>query len=205
MKTWYYSRKAKYYAYDPQKALKLMEQAGWKKEADGILRKNGDIMSFTILTNHENKENLNIAQIIQSNLKAIGIATKIRTLEWQAFRHNVINKHQFEAIVLSSAYLWDPDIYDLWHSSKTREGEWNFLGYKNKAVDMLLEKGRRTTIMAERQRIYHRLHELLAEEQPCIFLYNSDLLFVAHKKIKGIVGSPAGMLHNIVEWYIETD
>lgn len=68
---------------------------------------------------------------------------------------------------------------------------------------MLLEKGRRTTIMAERQRIYHRLHELLAEEQPCIFLYNSDLLFVAHKKIKGIVGSPAGILHNIVEWYIE--
>ncbi len=200
---WYYSKEAKSYAYNPQKALELMAEAGWRKGTDGILRKNGDLMSFTILTNYENKENIKTAQIIQSNLKAIGIESDIRTLEWQAFRHNVISKHQFEAIVLSRAYLWDPDVYNLWHSSKTKEGEWNFLSYKNGEVDMLLEEGRRTIEIAERQRIYHRLHELLAEEQPCIFLYNADLLFVAHKRIKGIIPSPAGMFHNIAEWYVE--
>ncbi|NWF76537.1 MAG: peptide-binding protein [Nitrospirae bacterium] len=200
---WYYNREAKSYAYNPQKALELMIEAGWKKGTDGILRKNADLMSFMILTNYENKENIKTAQIIQSNLKAIGIETDIRTLEWQAFRHNVISKHQFEAIVLSRAYLWDPDIYELWHSSKTKEGEWNFLSYKNKELDMLLENGRRAITIADRQRIYHKLHELLAEEQPCIFLYNADLLFIAHKRIKGIITSPAGMLHNIAEWYVE--
>lgn len=200
---WYYNPKVKYYEYNPEKAVDLLLQAGWEKGTDGILRKNGDVMSFTILTNYESKENIKTAQIIQSNLKAIGVETDIRTLEWQAFRHNVISKHQFEAIVLSRTYLWDPDIYDLWHSSKTKKGEWNFLNYKNKEVDKLLEKGRRTFEMNERQKIYHKIHELLAEEQPCIFLYNADLLFIAHKRIKGIVPSPAGMLHNIAEWYVE--
>jgi len=200
---WYYSKKAAYYKYDPHKALLLLEQAGWKKGTDGILQNNGDRMSFTILTNYENKEHIKTAQLIQSNLKTVGIAADIRTLEWQAFRHNVIGRHQFEAIVLSRAYLWDPDIYDLWHSSKTKEDEWNFLSYKNADVDSLLEKGRRMVEREKRKKIYWKLHELLAEEQSCIFLYNADLLFITHRRIKGIDPSPAGTFYNIAEWRIE--
>jgi peptide/nickel transport system substrate-binding protein len=199
---WYYSSNAAYYKYDPLKALALLEQVGWRKGEDGILRKDGARMSFTILTNYESKEHLKTAQIVQSNLKTIGIHADIRTLEWQAFRHNVISKHQFEAIMLSRAYLWDPDIYDLWHSSKTKDGEWNFLSYRNPEVDSLLEKGRRTTERGKREKIYRKVHELLAEEQSCVFLYNADLLFIAHWRIKGIEPSPAGIFHNIAEWYI---
>ena len=201
--TWYYSLAAKDYRYDPRKALELLGQSGWKRGKDGILHQNGVPFSFTILTNYENKENLKTAQIIQSNLKTIGIQADILTLDWQAFRHNVISQHQFEVIVLSRAYLWDPDIYDLWHSSKTKKGEWNFLSYKNAEADRLLEKGRITIAADERKQIYRKMHELLADDQACIFLYNADLLFIAHKRIKGITPSPAGMLSNIVEWRLE--
>jgi len=200
---WYYSHEATDYRYDPRKAVALLEESGWKRGADDLFQKNGFPLSFTVLTNYENRENIKTAQIIQSNLREIGIRTNISTLEWQAFRHTAVAKHQFHAVLLSRAYLWDPDVYDLWHSSKTREGEWNFLSYKNKEVDELLEKGRRTIAVDKREKIYHRLHELLAEEQPCIFLYNADLLFIAHKRIKGITPSPAGMLSDIVEWQVE--
>lgn len=200
---WYHSPNAKYYHYNPVYAISLLKEAGWLRGDNGALYKNNVPFYFTIFTNYENKENMKIAQIIQDNLKKIGIETEIRTFEWQTFRHNVISKHQFEAIVLSRAYLWDPDLYDLWHSSKTKQGEWNFLSYKNKQVNTLLEKGRKAITIAERQRIYHKLHEILAEDQPCIFLYNADLLFIAHKRIKGIIASPAGMLYNIAEWYVE--
>lgn len=200
---WYYSPGAKYFEYNPEKAIDLLKQAGWKMNKDGIFQKDANLLSFTIFTNYESKENIKSAQIIQDNLKAIGIDTKILTFEWQAFRHNIINRHQFEAIVLTRAYLWDPDIYDLWHSSKTGEGEWNFLSYKNSLVDELLEKGRTTVKMSERRFIYNKIHEILAEEQPCIFLYNADLIFVANKKIKGINPSPAGMLYGIENWWLE--
>lgn len=200
---WYYSKNASYFKYDPHKALALLEQAGWKKGTDGILRKDGSLMSFTILTNYENKEHLKTAQIIQSNLKAIGIRTDIRTLEWQAFRHNVIGKHDFEAVVLSRAYLWDPDVYDLWHSSKTKEDDWNFLSYKNPEVDLLLERGRQTMARDERRQIYQRVHELLAEDQACVFLYNADLLFISRRSIQGIEPSPAGMFHDMANWKLK--
>lgn len=200
---WYYSKEAEYGSYDPQKAIELLSQAGWKRGEDGVIRKNGETMSFTLLTNYESKENVKTAQIIQSNLRSIGVQTDIRTLDWQAFRHNVIGKHKFEAVVLSRAYLRDPDIYDLWHSSKTGEDEWNFLSYMNPALDSLLEKGRRTVKKAERQRIYRKVHEMLAEEQPCVFLYNADLLFISHRRINGINPSPAGMFHDVADWTLK--
>lgn len=201
--TWYASKSAPYLEHDPQKAKLLLEHLGWLPDKDGVLRKDSIPLKFTILTNFENKERIKIAQLIQSNLKEIGIETEIKTLEWQAFRHNAVSKHQFDAIVLSRAYLWDPDIYELWHSTKTKEGEWNFLSYKNTEVDVLLEKGRKTLDFETRKKIYHRLHEILAHDQACIFLYNADLLFIAHKRIKGIIPSPFGIFHNIAEWYIE--
>ncbi len=199
---WYSSPNAPLFAHDPAKARELIESAGWRKGADGVLRKNGLSMSFVILTNYESKDNIKTAQIIQSNLKSLGIVTTIRTLEWQAFRHRVIAKHQFEAVVLSRAYLWDPDIYDLWHSSKTGEDAWNFLSYKNPALDVLLERGRRTVSREERGAIYRKVHEILAAEQPCVFLYNADLLFISHWRINGIDPTPAGMFHDIAHWHI---
>jgi peptide/nickel transport system substrate-binding protein len=200
---WYYNHNARYFEYNPVKAEELLKSAGWRKGTDGILQKDGASFKFTLLTNYENKENVKIAQVIQSNLKMIGIEADIQTLEWQTFRHDVISKHQFEAIILSRAYLWDPDIYDLWHSSKTKKDEWNYLSYKNPEVDLLLEKGRRIIDRKKRKKIYWKVHELLAEEQSCIFLYNADLLFITQKRIKGITPSPAGMLYNIADWRIE--
>jgi peptide/nickel transport system substrate-binding protein len=199
---WYASPNAPFFAYNPEKARELLESAGWGKGTDGVLKKNGLAMSFVILANYESRENIKTAQIIQSNFKALGIETTIRTLEWQTFRHRVIAKHQFEAVVLSRAYLWDPDIYDLWHSSKAGEDAWNFLSYKNSALDALLEKGRRTVSGEERGAIYRKVHEMLAEEQPCIFLYNADLLFITHWRIRGVSPSPAGMFYDIEEWRI---
>ncbi len=199
---WYASARARDFEYNPAKAEDLLADAGWRKGTDGIIRKGSLAMSFTILTNHEDRENIKTAEIIQSYLKAVGIQTDIRTLEWQTFRHRVIAKHQFEAIVLSRAYLWDPDIYDLWHSSKAGEDAWNFLSYRNSALDALLEKGRRTVSGEERGAIYRKVHEMLAEEQPCIFLYNADLLFITHWRMRGVSPSPAGMFYDIEKWSI---
>lgn len=197
---WYYSKKAKDFEYNPKKALELLGSAGWHRDADGFLRKNGRIFSFTIITNYESIDNIKTAQIIQQNLKNIGIQTNISTYEWKTFRHNLINKRQFEAIMLSRAYLGDPDIYELWHSSKTKEGEWNFLSYNNSEADRLLEKGRVTLDYQKRKEIYHRLHEVMADDLACVFLYDTDSLFLVNKRIKGVTPSPKGFLYNLEQW-----
>jgi peptide/nickel transport system substrate-binding protein len=99
----------------------------------------------------------------------------------------------------------DPDIFDVWHSSKTGKKELNFIGFKNAEVDRLIVKGRGTFDQEQRKRSYWRIQEILAEEQPYTFLYVPDALPVVSARIRGIEPAPAGISHNFIKWYVPKD
>jgi peptide/nickel transport system substrate-binding protein len=200
--SWAYNPKAMSYDYDPERARRMLGEAGWKDvNKDGLLEKDGKAFRFTIMTNQGNSERIRTAEIIQQNLKAVGIDVNIRVMEWQAFLEQ-IDKRSFDAIILGWSMGRDPDLYDIWHSSKTKKGEYNFIGYKNPEVDRLLVAGRRTFDMKKRKKIYYRIHEILAEEQPYAFLYVPDALPIVHKRFKGIAVAPLGIFYNFREWYV---
>lgn len=200
--SWAYNPNAMTYNYDPEHASRMLAEAGWKDtNSDGILEKNGKPFRFTIMTNQGNNERIRTAEIIQQNLKAVGIDVSIRVMEWQAFLEQ-IDKRSFEAIILGWNMNRDPDLYDIWHSSKTKKGEYNFIGYKNAEVDRLLVEGRRIFDIEKRKKIYYRIHEILAEEQPYAFLYVPDETPIVHKRFKGIVPAPLGIDYNFIKWYV---
>jgi peptide/nickel transport system substrate-binding protein len=203
--SWAYNPDIKDLEYNPEKALVLFAQAGWKKGQDGLLENNGEPFSFTVLINQGNDARLRTAQIIQENFKKVGIDMKIRVLEWQTMLHEFIDKKRSEAVILGWALSRDPDAYDIWHSSKTKEGEFNFISYKNEEVDRLLLEGRRTFDMEKRKKIYHRIHEILVDDQPYTFLYVPDALPVLHKRFKGVEKAPLGIWYDFIHWYVPND
>ncbi|MDD4955718.1 MAG: peptide-binding protein [Candidatus Omnitrophica bacterium] len=201
--TWPYNPNVKKYEYNPQKAKELLKEAGWQdKDRDGILEKNGKKFEFTILTNMANTERIKTATIIQYRLKEVGIKVNIRSLEWSAFINWFIDKRRFEAVILGWSIGLDPDQYDIWHSSKTKEKELNFVSFKNEEVDKLLEEGRRTFDIEKRKKAYFRIQEILAEELPYIFLYVPDSLPIVSSRFEGIVPAPIGIGYNIEKWYV---
>ncbi|HSB35163.1 MAG TPA: peptide-binding protein, partial [Nitrospirota bacterium] len=202
--SWAYNPNAKSYEYDPERARRMLEATGWKEKSGGIREKNGRPFRFTIMTNQGNNERIRTAQIIQQNLKAVGIKVDIRVMEWQAFLEQ-IDKRSFDVIILGWSMSRDPDLYDIWHSSKTRKGEYNFIGYSNPTVDRLLVAGRRTFDIEKRKKIYYRIHAILAEEQPYAFLYVPDATPIVHKRFKGIEVAPLGIFYNFREWYVPKD
>ena len=200
--SWAYNPNARSYEYDPERARRMLAEAGWDDtNNDGILEKNRKPFRFTIMTNQGNSERIRTAEIFQQNLKAVGIEVNIRVMEWQAFLEQ-IDKRSFDAMILGWSMSRDPDLYDIWHSSKTRKGEYNFIGYKNVEVDRLLVRGRRIFDVEKRKKIYYRIHEILAEEQPYAFLYVPDATPIVHKRFKGIVPAPLGIFYNFREWYV---
>jgi peptide/nickel transport system substrate-binding protein len=200
--SWAYNPNVKSYDYNPRLASRMLEEAGWRDvNGDGILEKDGRPFHFTILTNQGNNERIKASEIIQQNFKKVGIDAKIRVMEWQAFLEQ-IDKHTFDAIILGWSMSRDPDLYDIWHSSKTKKGEYNFIGYNNPEVDRLLVQGRRVFSVAERKKIYYRIHEILADEQPYAFLYVPDATPIVHKRFKGIEVAPLGIMYNFNKWYV---
>ncbi len=201
--TWYYNPDVKRYPYDPERARTLLAEAGWHDtNKDGILDKNGEPFKFTILTNQGNEDRKKTAEIIQRRLREIGIATDIRIIEWAAFINEFIKKRKFEAIILGWGLSPDPDQFDIWHSSKTAPDELNHISYKNPEVDRLLDLGRHTFDQEKRKAYYFRLQEILAEEQPIVFLFVPDALPVVASRFKGIEPAPAGIAYNFIKWYV---
>ncbi len=188
--------------YNPERARTLLAEAGWrKKNGNGILVKDGKPFQFTVLTNQGNDQRIRTAVIIQRRLNLIGIDMKIVQLEWASFITNYIDKRNFEAVILAWSIGQDPDLFDIWHSSKTGPKEFNFIGYKNAEVDHLLEEGRSTFDMEKRRNCYYRLQEILAEDQPYTFLYVPDALPVVSARFRGIEPAPAGIMYNLIKWY----
>jgi peptide/nickel transport system substrate-binding protein len=200
---WAYNPNVRDIAYDPRHAAELLAQAGWReKNSDGILVKDGKPFSFTILTNQGNQQRLLTAQIIQQRLKYVGIDVKIRIVEWATFLKEFVDKGNFEVVMLGWTTSPDPDMYDVWHSSKTNPGELNFVGYKNAEVDRLLEEGRSTFDIEKRKKAYFRIQEIMADEQPYTFLYVPDALPVVSARIRGVKPAPIGIGYNQIKWYV---
>ena len=201
--SWAYNPNVKKYPYNPEKAKAIMAEAGWEDhDGDGILDKDGVRFAFTLLTNQGNEQRAKCAQIIQQNLKEIGIDVKINILEWQAFLHNFVDQRKFEVIILGWALSRDPDLFDIWHSSKTAPQEFNFISYENPEVDRLIMDGVRIFDEEERKEIYQRIHEILAEEQPYTFLYVPDALPIVHIRFHGIEKAPIGIWYDFIKWYV---
>lgn len=203
---WAYNPAVKDIDYNPKHAAELLAEAGWKeKNSAGILVRNGQPFKFTILTNQGNQQRLMTAQIIQQRLLQVGIDVKIRVVEWAAFLKEFVNKGDFEVVLLAWSISQDPDMYDIWHSSKNKPGELNFIGYNNAEVDRLLIEGRNTFDIEKRKHAYYRIQDIFADEQPYTFLYVPDSLPVVSARIRGVEPAPAGIGYNQIRWFVPKD
>lgn len=194
------------YPYDPQKAIALMKEAGFEDhDHDGILDRDGQPLSFEILTN-QNKEREMSAVLVQRRLKEIGVDVKIRVVEWATFISRFIKTGDFNVVLLGWGLGLEPDQFNIWHSSQQAPGQFNFIGYKNPKVDKLLEAGRLELNPDKRMKIYHEFAEILLEDSPIVYLSAGYSLQGVHKRIKGIDEPPpaAGIGHNSYDWFIPT-
>lgn len=204
--TWVYNDRIDEYPYSPDTAKELLTQAGWTDtDGDGVIDRDGMPFAFTILTNQGNEQRIKAATIIQSQLKAVGIEVKIRTVEWAAFLKEFVFKGRFDVVLLSWNILQDPDLYDVWHSSKAAPGGLNFVGYRNPEVDDLLERARSTFDQAERKKLYDRFQEVLHRDQPYCFLYVPYSLPIVSSRFQGLELAPEGLTHNFIRWWTPRD
>ena len=180
--------------YDPEGALSLLKAAGWQRGPDGYLYKNNQRMAFTLITNNGNPLRKAILAIAQDAWKKIGIQVETDLLEWSVFIQKRVNQLDFDALILGWSMGIDPDLFQIWHSSQSGPFQLNFVGFANAEADDLILKIRRE-YDHERQVDYcHRLHAIIAAEQPYTFLYVSRWTALLDRRIVRAVPGADGQL-----------
>ena len=194
------------YPYDPQKALALLAEAGWKDtDGDGILDKEIDgqrmAFRFEIKFNSGNDTRKSVALALQDELRKHGIDASVRALDWTIFLDEVRNQ-QFDAIILGWAMsVNEPDAYQVWHSSQVENKGSNMISYKNPRVDAILEEYRRTFDEAKRIELYREFQRLLNVEQPYTFLFMQKAVTAVNRRFRGVEVLASGGLRPL-EWWV---
>ncbi len=179
----YYNHSINPVPYDPKGALRLLEKVGWKRNKEGWLEKDGKRFQFTLITNSGNDLRKAILTIAQDGWKQIGIDVRTDLLEWAVFIQERVDKADFDALILGWSMGIEPDLYQIWHSSQANPYQLNFVGFKNKEADDLIIKIRQEYNHEKQVDYCHRLHEIIATEQPYTFLYVTKWTAVLDKRI----------------------
>ncbi len=196
------NKKLKGYPYDPEKAKKLLAEAGWKDiDGDGILEKGSEKFSVTLYTYPQRPGLQPMAEAIQAMLKQIGIKVNVRVMDYSA-----IKKHMTDRDMKLSAYALamvpDPDFY--LRRTYYSKGNYNTWGYTNPKMDALLGEGLKTLDKDKRQGIYDKVQEMALDDVPLIHVAYYKVAVVMRDYVKGFVFNPVA--HDYMlnpEMYVE--
>lgn len=192
--TWPYNPDVHPVEFNVQAAAALLSAAGWKdSDNDGILDRDGKPFRFTILIPAGSKTSTDQTQIFQDSLRRVGVQMEISTLDSAAFFDRILGGN-YQSAILAWTNDPDPDLYSLFHSTQTPPTGLNVVHYANAEADQILERGRTTFDRAVRTDMYHQLHDIIASDQPYLFMVQVGMKWAVDKRVKNVrVGKGVGL------------
>jgi peptide/nickel transport system substrate-binding protein len=172
----WYTDKVPKYDYSIRTANKLLDEAGWKKGADGIRVKDGKKMVLTIMGAAGVKLNDNIETYIQDQWKTIGIQINIKNEPARVFFGDTIRDRNFDLALYSWVSIPDNSPRSILHSvsipsvANSKAGQ-NYTGYKNKEVDHLIDQLEVELDAKKRADIGKKILAIYARDLPVLPLY----------------------------------
>ena len=176
------------YTPDHEKARKLLADAGYPQG-----------LSFNIVCSSTYEGGLAVAQVIQSELKNIGVDVHLEVIEWGAYIDRWV-KRDFDSMVELRGGSGEPDRF-LYRTLHSTGGVNNFM-YKDEELDRLLDLGRAQTNPAERKVTYDAVQKLLSEKAPVNFLYCPSENHVLRSSVEGFKQVGNGSLYYITHTQI---
>lgn len=202
---WAFNDDVPKFNYDPDRALELLEEAGWsERNSDGILiDKNGNEFSFTLLATPTNLVRKEMAEIAQQQWAEIGVNMEIQLLEANALLEQIgPPDRDFDATLLGWSVALDPSVTLFFHTDEIEQGN-NRGSYSNKDLDVLMEKSDQTLDKDERKELIEEILEIIAEEQPYTFLNYSESYQMYSPKLQDTQLHPSSSFYQIHEWWID--
>jgi len=176
---------------DLQEAKRLLKKAGYSES---------NPFTFEIVTSNSSSIRPYAAQILQHQLKRVGVVVNLRVMEWQAFLNMVVFPHKFDAVLLGWGLSPTPDPYLFWHKDSDKKGGFNLVGYNNPEVNKMIEESQS---MIDREKLatsWRKMFKIITDDNPYLFLYIPNSITAVDREIKNIEPALGGIWHNYIKW-----
>lgn len=182
----------------PEKARQLLRQAGLSWANDGFLRDvGGKRVGFSILVDAGNAQQIQIATLIQQDLKEIGIEALPVPLDHHTFLHRIFATYEYEAAIIAlndgdsdpnseMSVLTSHGSSHVWDLTSSHPPSWQ------SGIDLLMQKQLTASTFEERKRIFDQVQEILWQNMPVVFLVSPNILVGAKNRVGNFHPAIAG-------------
>ncbi|TMI89625.1 MAG: hypothetical protein E6H00_09155 [Bacillati bacterium ANGP1] len=190
------------YAYDPNKAAALLEDAGWALGPDGVRQKKGDKLFLNLWSQKgEIRGDFQIAELIQAQLRKVGIAANLTILD-PGYWHDQVtvspDKAKYDLLNLGWGTFTCDAEYDmnyLFKSDAFPPAKRNRPYYKNAEVDRLIELGNSQPTLAQRNQYYAQAISMIYKDAPIIQLFQLKEEIAFKSTLHGARIDPCQLTH----------
>ncbi len=162
----YYLDLAKAVPYDPEKAKKLLAEAGYPNGLEATLKVPPQYY-YTVRS----------GEVIASQLAKVGIKVKLEQIEWGQWLARVYRSADYDMTIIGHAESWDAGNY---------ANPKYYFRYDSPKFQKVFQESEVTLDDKKRRELYTRLQRIMVEEAPVVWLFVHPRLVATKKGIQGI-------------------
>jgi peptide/nickel transport system substrate-binding protein len=189
--------------YSPDGARRLLDSLGWRVSGtDSIRRRNGRPLEFTLTVPGSSRNRVNMAVIVQDQLRQVGATMNIDKLEFASFIDREI-RHGFDAVMGG----WHVDaspagIRQTWASAGARAGGSNYGSYTNPAFDAATDSALSAMSFSERRDRFKRAYQTIIDDAPAIWLAEPKSVVAINRRIQTPALRPDSWWSGLADWWV---
>ena len=197
--------------YDTAQARQLLAEAGWiDRDDDGMLEnEQGEEFRFTLKTNQGNDLRKDITEIVQAQLRPLGIGVEPRLVEWNTMIEQLqgnLNgqgerERDFEAVISSWVDYFRKDDADVLHS-RNLNNPFQYVGYTNPRADELIDSVGVLTDRETAMPLWREYQRLMVQESPYTILYYPQRLAAVRTRLQDVEMDTRGEFIDVADWWI---
>lgn len=215
---WAALEKPEWYVPNTQRAADALTSLGYVLDSNGQRSRDGQPLVLPLITASD-PDRVAVANEIARQWGQLGVKVDVQPLDGDTLRQR-LSEHSFTLALYGLQRLGaDPDVYELWHSSKADGGN-NYAGLADDQVDELLQIARHDRDIASRSPSYEAFQRRWVELVPSIMLYQPLYIYAATNQLSGLdldqSSGPAdvatsqlllgreGRFRNVTRWFIRS-
>lgn len=197
--SWGWDASLKGYNYDPVLAGKMLDEAGFPKQANGFR------FSMTVNTRPSVEVFAKADEIVVQNLRAVGIDAKLKPMESAPYTASTYIDADFDMSNVAWISAFDPNnLGPLYACANIRPAPYsNFMAYCDKDVDDLLAKGAAEQDQAKRKAIYLDMQQRIIDDAPAVWPMNWADWSAYRVRVHGLPAGPWDSRDSLVGVWVE--